>query len=259
MPEPKPSLSEAVESTAAVLLKFVVPLYKTERGRSEPFGTGFFVHRDGRNFLVSAAHVLEGIAKEPLYYYVELGVLRKLTGKLLLTRYDGPREADHIDVGVLLLEGEHQPPYRAVDKFPMPFSYLKPELLPRSDKKYLFIGFPASRGKINPVAREVTAAPYAYFSSSTPEPDYAGFGFSPFHHILLPLNVRRGFALDGTPRAFPTPYGMSGSPIVLLYDEVNQNDPRIFPVVGVATTYLKQKHVIAATDIRAAVELISAA
>jgi hypothetical protein len=250
------AFKQALLSAAELLLKFAVPLYEMDGTRPKLFGTGFLVHYSGKNFLISAAHVLEGIKERPLRYYVAPNITRKLTGKLAVTHFDGPRKLDPIDVGVLLLDGEAQPPYPKVGKFAADFSYLKPTLLPRAEKQYLLIGFPGSRSKANPSAKEVSVAPYSYWCLSAPEASYAATGHSVTNHLLLPLDVKQGYDLDGAKCAFPKPHGMSGSPIVMLYDETGENDPHTFPIVGIATTYLKEKNLIIATDIRFAVDLI---
>ncbi len=251
-----PTFKQALLSAAELLLKFTVPLYEIDGVKPSLLGTGFLVRYSGKNFLISAAHVLEGIKERPLRYYIAPNITRKLTGKLAITSCNGPRAEDPIDIGVLLLDGDGQPPHPTVGKFAADFSYLRPTLLPRFQKQYLFIGYPGSRSKANPTAKEVTVEPYSYWCPSAPELSYSTTGYSATDHLLLPLDVKQGYDLDGVKCAFPKPHGMSGSPIVMLYDEVGENDPRIFPIVGVATTYLKEKNLVIATDIRIAVDLI---
>lgn len=60
------------------------------------------------------------------------------------------------------------------------------------------------------------------------------------------LDLRHGFGSDGTKRHFPKPNGMSGSPIVVLFDEAGDNDSRAFPVVGIATKYYQSKRLFSA-------------
>ena len=149
-----------------LLTKLVVPLYYDHRGRPTLHGTAFFVRSGASHFLVSAAHVLEVLRDRPLYFYITPDVTRKLTGKLLLTPPLGNRDGDLLDVGVLKLTDEGNPPYQAVEKFAMDASYLKPALVPRSEKQFVIVGFPASQKLANPRNRNVVSAPFAFRNSS---------------------------------------------------------------------------------------------
>lgn len=254
------SLPEVIDDAASMLSKFVVPLYQDDiRGRPAAFATCFIVNWRSQYFVISAAHVLETLRTRSLYYYITPRVTRKLTGRLVLNHWDGDRENDPIDIGVLKLEGDALPPYPEVSKFPIDISYFHPDSLPRSDKHYVVIGFPASRGKLNPVGRTVEVTGYAYRTNSIHDDEYSAHGLSPRDHLLLPLNLKKGFVSSGQHRNFPKPNGMSGSPIWILFDEGGGEQPRVFPVVAVATKYWRSKGLIVATDIRIVLEMIERA
>jgi hypothetical protein len=235
-------------------------LYERDnRGRPSSHGSGFFVKNGERHFLVSAGHVLETLKNRPLYYYVSPGTTRKLSGRLLLNPWKGDRENDPIDLGVLRLSDEELPPYPEVDKFAMDISCLRPALIPRSGTNYAIVGFPASRSKVNPRARVVTATAYSYRNYSIEDGAYYEYGLTPETHLALPLDLRIGFDSSGKPRNFPRPQGMSGSPIWALYDDAGQNDATTFQVVGVGTKYWKQERLLIGTDIAKVLDMINAA
>lgn len=94
-------LVNLLDEATKILTRFVVPLYLEVRGRPSHFGTGFFVRAGSSNLLVSAAHVLEHA--KSLFYYVEPKVTAKLSGERLLSRWNGDRERDPVEVGVLKL------------------------------------------------------------------------------------------------------------------------------------------------------------
>lgn len=146
------------------------------------------------------------------------------------------------------------PPYPGVDKFPMEFSYFKPRYLPRSGKHYALIGFPATKSAVDSSARTVLAVPYAYRSDPIDDTEYAAHGLTPESHVLLPLDLKKGFDIAGRVRAFPKPQGMSGSPIIVLYEDIDAS--RAFPVVAVATRYRKHKKLLIGTDIDVATRAI---
>lgn len=252
------TLPEIIDEATALLVKFVVPLYESDiRGRPSSHGSGFFVKAGEHHFLVSAGHVLETLKTRPLFYYVSPGITRKLSGRLLLNPWQGDREDDPIDVGVLKLSNEELPPYPEVDKYAMDVSYLRPALLPRSGRNYMIVGFPASRSKVNPVAQEVAATAYGYRSHSIEDSTYSEHGLMPEAHLVLPLDLEIGFDSNGKRRNFPKPQGMSGSPILVLYDENGRDDSRVFPVVAVGTKYWKRERLLVGTDIAVVLDMIN--
>jgi hypothetical protein len=251
-------LVAAIDEATDVLTSFVVPLYVHDNGRPSHLGSGFFIKAGTTCFLVSAAHVLEIMTKRPLFHYVTPTMTRTLTGELRLNRWEGDREKDPVDVGVLKLR-DSVPPYPDVHKYPMDISYLRPRLLPRSGKIYTIIEFPASRTKVNPVSKQINATAYAYRNRSAAYDKYHAFGVSPDTHVVLPLDLKDNVDSSGRHRNFPRPQGMSGSPISVLVEEEMSDDSRVFPVVAVATKYLKSNRAILATDIEVAARMINEA
>jgi hypothetical protein len=91
-------------------------------------------------------------------------------------------------------------------------------------------------------------SPYAYRSDPIEDNQYSQHGLTPKLHVLLPLDLRRGFDPGGKIRAFPKPQGMSGSPIVVLYEEAPDNSAA-FSVVAVGTKYRRSRKILIGTDI----------
>jgi hypothetical protein len=162
-----------------------------------------------------------------------------------------------IDIGVLKLTDELMPPYPAVRKFAMDVSYLMPSYQPRSGKNYVMIGFPATKNRFNSVEQTVPAAPYAFRTESVLEEEYRVLGLSADTHVVLSLNLKKGFDQSGKLQHFPKPHGMSGSPIMVLYDEERGSDSRVFPVVAVGTRYRPQTRELIGTDVAFVLEAIS--
>jgi hypothetical protein len=79
---------------------------------------------------------------------------------------------------------------------------------------------------------------------------------SPEHHILISFDQKRVFGAGGVLRAFPKPAGMSGSPVWLLYDEIEDNNKAQNAVVGVLIEYHDDRKIMVATDIGVALDLI---
>lgn len=238
------------DETTDVLAKFVVPLYVEEKGRPIQLGSGFFVRAGAKTFLVSAAHVLQlGTA---LFYYIEPNITARVSGK----RRMNPR--DEVDVATVELDGP-APPFRKVDKYAVDLSYLRPRLLPRDDKIYTIIGFPATQSKLDPVRGEVEVTAYAYRSRSIRDADYPGLNIAPHTHVGIRMDLRTGVDSGGKQRTFPKPRGMSGAPIWILVEEGPATGERSFPIVAVGTRYKRSEKVLIGTDIDIVIDMINAA
>jgi hypothetical protein len=250
------TLPEAIDQAIEVLSAFSVPLYQDRNGRPDLHGTGFFVRAGANSFLISAAHVMDTARDKGLYFFSSPRVRRHLTGQLFRTGPKEKRGQDLIDIGVLKLDGGATPPYPGVNKFAMDLSYLKPGQRPRTGKSYVLIGFPGTRSRTDPHAQTVEVEPHAFRLEPVQENEYDRHGVSPDTHIVLQLDLKRGFDPTGSHRHFPKPQGMSGAPIVVLYEHNGEGDSRVFPVVAVATMYRRRNRALIGTDIGFVIDAI---
>lgn len=255
--------SQAVSRLSNILSHHLVPLYTaTPSGRPKLVGSSLLVSSGMNFYLVSAAHVFDELTTgHELFFYIAPKVIRKLSGNLRLTKMPlgKDRRADRLDVGVLKLEGPALPPYPKIQKYPLPISAFMSNALSREGKQYLLIGFPGSKNRTNPTARELKAKPYSFRNISAPISKYSELGLNPESHIVLSFDVKNTVRKDSEIRAFPDPAGMSGAPIWLLYDKNGPNDPLQTPVVGIAIEHHKKERVIVATDISIVFKLINEA
>lgn len=251
-------LENAIDTAIDTLTDFSIPLYLDIDSQPTHLGAGFFVQKDDDYFLVSAAHVLDKALSHGLYFYSSPSVIRHLTGRLVRSRPTGGRSDDHIDIGVVKITGDVRPPFPDVRKIAMNISYLKPRYLPRSKKHFAFVGFPATKSKVKRGGRSILVKPYSYRSDSILEDDYTKHGIQPETHVVLPLDLRKGFDPGGNMVHFPKPQGMSGSPVVVLYEQ-EDGGSRMFPVVAVAIEYRKKDKVVVATDVQYVLEAIDRA
>lgn len=254
--------SQAITRLVNVLARSILPLFaEIPGGKPKLVGSGFLLYSGTDSYLVSAAHVFDELkAGHELFFYIESHTKRKLSGCLRLTKApEGNRKRDRLDVGVLRLEGPGLPPYPRVEKYPLAIDALMSNALPREGKQYLMVGFPETKSRVNPVAREVLSEMYGFRNISAPPQKYADLGVSAQNHIVLNFDRKRTVGPDHQIRAFPEPSGISGSPVWLLYDENGSNDPAQTPVVGVAIEHHKNHHAIVATDVDVVLRLINEA
>ena len=159
----------------------------------------------------------------------------------------------------MALEGPGLPPYPELQKCGLPISALLPNAVPREKKSYFILGFPASKSKPHVIRRDIVSHPLCIRACSAPISAYTSMGFDPNKHILLPFNKKEIFGSDGIAQIAPALPGMSGSPLWLLFDDASPNDPRQTPVVGIFIEYHKTQHVLVATDIDTALNMITTA
>ena len=256
-------LSEAVSKMSTLLSHHIIPLFlDSPSGRPQRCGSGFLVSAGSTSYLVSAAHVFDPLkdGHEP-FFYIGPKTKRKLSGSARITRvpYGQDRQNDHLDIGVLKLQGPGLPPYPDVEKYPLPIRALRPGALPREGKQYLLVGFPGSQTRLDPAKREVTTKLYSYRNISHPASKYPSIGVDPQSHVAIVFDRKRSVGADGNTRIFPDPAEMSGSPVWLLYDGNGSNDRTQTPVVAVAIEHRKDQHAIVATDIGLALAYINGA
>ena len=246
------SLSDLTAEALDLLTAFSIPLYIEVKRRPVLCGTGFFVNVASDCFLVSAAHVLDDAKTHRMYFHTSLRMQRQLDGTIVRSGSVATRLTDRVDIGVVRLGRRGRPPYPEVHKFAMDVSYLSPSRLPRAGKTYSFNGYPETKNRFRPKYRDVLAVPYSYRTESLPESAYRKYGVSPETHIVLPLDVKVGFDSEKKPVRFPKPQGMSGSPMVVLFED--EGESRVFPVVGVCIEYRKSERVVIASDVRFVLE-----
>lgn len=205
---------------------------------------------------MSAAHVFEQTNPAEIYYYSESNVKRFLTGSLTTNRHFGSRETDRIDLAAVQLSGTNLPPYLDVEKYAIPLSWLKPKKVVSLTARYGLVGFPASRSRTRNYPAEIRVSPYGFIGMSVPASTYAENGVNQDSHICLHFDRKRSFGLDGAGRSFPKPHGISGSPIFLLFDQNEANPVSHFLLVGVATTWIRERNLLIGTGKAAIEELV---
>jgi hypothetical protein len=250
----------AVQKLSGLLSRHVVPLFSEDRNRKpQPRGSGFLVSSASGSFLLSAAHVFD--CPRPLFFYVGPKTLQWLSGELRLTKMPGgkSRESDRLDVGVLKLRSPVLPPYPQVDKYALPIGDLMAGALPRESKVYLVLGFPGSKSQPHLVRRDVTSEPHGFWHTSAPIHTYTKIGVGPDSHIVINFDGAKALGSDGEVRTFPSPLGMSGAPVWLLYDEIGPNDPMRTPIVGILIEYRKPQKALIATDVGIALRMMGEA
>lgn len=245
-------------SFAEDVSRYIVPIFTDEKSKPMSTGTGFLLNTGFGHALVSAAHVLDGFREGRSYYfYATPKSKRAIAGTALFSKLPltGRRDDDIIDVVVVLLEGDPDelPPFPEVGRDSLQLDLLAPQAVPRASKRYAFLGFPGSKGKVNPVARDVKSVAYSYLSSIAPPEVYAQLGLEETFHIVLPFDDRKIVSLDAKRINFPSVKGMSGSPLWELRSAKDGGRR----VVGVMIERREKENVVIAADIWFVVKILA--
>ena len=239
--------------------RYVVPIFTDIDGAPVSVGTGLLLNTELDHVLVTAAHVLDGFRKDRTYYiYAGPAVKRAIAGEVLFSKLptSGSRDDDLVDTAVVILEGsaDELPPFVAVGKESLPISLVVPQGVPRAEKRYAFLGFPASKADTNRVEKNVSSSSYAYLGSSASSETYAQLGFDEAFHVILPFHKRNVVTLDGAKFNFPSLKGMSGSPLWELR-KPSEGGRRVAAIM--IRDKHKHDHVVVAADIWFALKILS--
>lgn len=238
--------------------RYVVPIFTDQNGAPVSVGSGLLLNTQISHVLVTAAHVLDGIREGRSYYmYIAPATKRAIVGDVLLSKIpsSGIRDDDLVDIAVVILEGsgDELPPFDQVGKDSLPINRVMVQGIPRAERRYAFLGFPASKAKVNRVEKYVSSSSYAYLSSSESIEAYGRLGLEEEFHIVLPFHKRNIVTLNATKVNFPSLEGMSGSPLWELRPAM-EGDRR---VVGIMIRDKSRRHhVVVAADIWFALKML---
>ncbi len=258
--ETNPSLHEPISKTLELLTAYSLPVYvDDEHGSPDLIGTGFIVKDGSQHYFVTATHLFNHRDRGSLYFYIDTNTKRYVAGPLRRSPMKGSEaeDVDHIDIAVVKIEGNSLPPYPDIGKLAVNIEHLSPQRLPRDGKTYAFVGHPISRSKVRNDKKSVHVQPVAYYNKSIASnlyPDWLNCDT----HIVVGWDGKKSFDSRGTKTHFLKPEGMSGSPIIELYDTQDSDSVDFFPIVGVATDYRKKKKIIYGSEIKFVLDMILA-
>lgn len=233
--------------------KYSVPIFRSNRGRPQIVGTGFFLQAGDSSVLVSARHVLWELKSENYFIYITAKIAMPLTGSV--SCFSKTSAGVDIDIGILSPHKDITADPRCSFKV-VSSSCTRPNLLPRTDYTYALFGFPESRSKVDPLRRAVNSKLYSYSSQSQPKETYASLGLEFDSHICMKYDPKDGYdAHTGKHQNLPKPQGFSGAPIWVIGQTRNSPELEEPCVVGVATKHLKEGRSIYGADIRYAEQL----
>jgi hypothetical protein len=250
---------EIVEKISNMVARYAVPLYgEDNQGTSKLRGSAFIIRHLGKNYLVTANHVLDERKEGGVHCFVGPNKIMKIVGHKFFTEPKNPGLEDSIDIAVVQLTTNVLP----YEKSAWEFIHLAPPMLPRSSKNYLVAGFPETKNITRNFDKKVDSQPYIYIGNSPSCEVYERLGIGEATHILVDFNRKIGIGNLKENADFPKPVGMSGGPIVAFEFAPAFPHGFVFGVVGVATNHKKNEKLIKGTDaqyVRHAIERLHVA
>jgi hypothetical protein len=243
-------LSALISASPRAFSGWYVPVFKTLPDETPyHYGTAFGLEVGSKRFLVTAAHVL---AKDPNNASDEAGVgLVFCHGKLVnlspflqrLVRLAGEAstidlvvlEPKNIDLGCVFCGF-----FKLVDLFPIAL---------RPNHYLAACGFPESKNRRASWAETLAQRPYAYFGLASEDSKRVALGLNESHFCMdfdLRWNFRNGF---GGFKA-PSPHGISGGPVLVVYDFGNPLTPYEPRLIGVGIETKPKSKCFVCVDVR---------
>jgi hypothetical protein len=245
------------------LQEFLVPLYlPNERDKLQLLGSGILLRIAGRQFLITAAHVLDDASPErPIYIPNEERGDSPLQGIPCVTAIPegGERRHDRLDIGVVEMHNAtigNLPGYEFLTVADIGMSER-----PVEGCTYSLMGFPYTKNKPPYCTNHVRPTLVTYTTTSADESLYQSMGSATDTSLLLHLKREDTMLAYGNrgkaPATAPHPKGMSGGAVWRLEGVARQAGCNsVNKLVGVFIEYHKDHHVVVATKVDVVVDLI---
>jgi hypothetical protein len=186
----------------------VVPILgESRKGEPCAVGSGVLVSLQGRNWIITAAHVLDEVANGNLYLGGSTDLL-ELQGEFFRTPMPPTgRNDDPIDVGYVCIDS-------LGDRISKDFCFLPESLIEgnhstEEERNYIFTGYPHKAVKIKGSTRKITPQLHSFESKGIALARYQGMGLDPNTHLAIPFNAKR--AKDAATGRIETPKDQSGT------------------------------------------------
>lgn len=221
------------------------------------YGSGVFIKVDENHFLITAAHVAEGLNNE-LFVGINNNTVLRLGGTILTNNFEGFRENDRFDLCILKLCVE------TVNKIKNTYDFLEQKELGISHffkeyPMYEIVGFPATKSKYNPFKKQLKSKAWRYITYPVKYEKYDLLNCSKVFNIVLNYDRKRVFNFNkNATQIGPELYGISGCGLWYTPPEVvlSKGNPEK-KLVGIMTEWpINNRKFLIATKIDLFTEII---
>ncbi len=200
---------EVQTETSWSAYKVTCHILKSNESIAESFGSGVFVKADENHFLITAAHVAEGLNYE-LFVGIDNDTIFRLGGNIVTNNVEGQRENDRFDLCVLKLCEETvetiKKSYDFLDKSELGINHISKEL-----PMYEIVGFPTTKSKYNKFKKQLKSKAWRYITNPVKRKNYETLKCNKDFNIVLNYDRKRVFNFKKeTTQIGPELYGISG-------------------------------------------------
>ncbi len=176
---------------------------------AESFGSGVFIKVDKNHFLITAAHVAEGLNYK-LFVGINNDTVFNLGGDITTNNFEGQRENDRIDLCVIKLCEETvdtiKNAYNFLDKSELGVNHIYTEF-----PMYEIVGFPVTKSKYNKFKKQLKSRPWRFITNPVKEEKYKTLKCNKDFNIALNYDRKRVYNFKKkTTQIGPELYGISG-------------------------------------------------
>lgn len=200
---------EVQTETSWSAYKVTCHILKSFDGIANSYGSGVFAKVDENHFLITAAHVAEGLDYE-LFVGIDNDTIFRLGGNIVTNNSVGLRENDRFDLCVLKLCKETvdaiKNSYEFLDKSELGINHISKDL-----PMYEIVGFPVTKSKYNRFKKQLKSKAWRYISNPVKEEKYQLLNCNKDFNIVLNYDRKRvyNFKKNAT-QVGPELYGISG-------------------------------------------------
>ncbi|OAI10146.1 hypothetical protein A1507_21935 [Methylomonas koyamae] len=208
-------MNECVDVGTQQFANSIKPIYgSTEQGRPEHIGTCILLTINAKNYLLTAAHVIDNNEYTSLYIGSESNLILIEGNFLCTSKPNGCRDNDHYDFAWLEISET------LLNKIG-DASYISDENIAKKQEKtegklYLALGYPNSKNKkINNIAKSVKPQLFRYSSTIKQSQELCNkLGISGDDHLFLQHNSKHSKDSDGITVNSIEPRGISGGALI---------------------------------------------
>jgi hypothetical protein len=253
--ERKREILYRVENFVKNTKKYICPIFGADKGgRPYLIGSSVLISLQGSRFIISAAHVFDENRETTLY----LGGLKEssqIYSEVTKSVSHESRTNDKIDIAVMPIQSEclkMLSEYDFINEDQIIF-----DAICRNGMIYSFVGYPASKAKVNPINKNVKYSIYSYWGFTVKETLLLELGLSNATHIAIRFEKDKCTENDENKVVSPDTYGISGGAVWLNEDLNNHSsNSSVNKLAGIGIEWRKDKKCLLGVSIGAALEVI---
>ncbi|WP_068717353.1 serine protease family protein [Vibrio tritonius] len=226
-------------------------LIVNSRCEPELIGSCIFLIIDDRKFLATAGHVVNEFDNSSIL----VGYNSELVGFSGDVMKTEGTSTDKVDIAILELIGDEFEKIKNDDC--VPFEMIAPSNTTAEKKIYSFIGYPATKSKIDRNKfNTVKSKMYTYFNTTCEKKVYEDMSLNPNTHILVNFNAKNCKNESGELVTFPRPNGLSGGGVWLHKNLTAIGEETTQYLSGLAIEYHADRKCLVGISIEAVIEVL---